>query len=277
MKLESGLYVTATPIGNLKDVTYRAIEIMHGADVIACEDTRHTARLCAAYGVETPRIVYNDHSDEGDREKILGRIAQGGAVCLVSDAGTPAISDPGFKLVRAARSRGLPVFAAPGACAAIAALSICSAPTDAFFFAGFPPASSAARKTLFRKLAPTPATIVFYEGASRVAATLADLAEVFPDRRGSVARELTKRHEDVVEGDFAALSQAAAGARARGEFVILVHPGDGPRDISGLDDFLRAAMATASLKDAAQAAADAFSIPKKQAYDRALAIKGGAA
>ncbi|MEL6363464.1 MAG: 16S rRNA (cytidine(1402)-2'-O)-methyltransferase [Pseudomonadota bacterium] len=275
MPLEPGLYVTATPIGNLKDVTFRALEVLGEADAIACEDTRTTARLLSAHGLKTTLVPYHDHNAEAARPKLLARIAAGEAVALVSDAGTPLISDPGYKLVREARERGFKVVAIPGASALTAALSIAGTPTDRVLFAGFPPARAGARAAFFKELAGVQATLVFYEGPSRLGASLAAMAAAFGDRRAVVARELTKMYEETVGGALSELAARYAEAPPKGEIVVLVEP---PAENAGavdLDAALRAAMAEMSLKDAAAAAAEAAGVPRRTAYARALQLKGG--
>lgn len=275
MPLEPGLYVTATPIGNLKDVTLRALEVLGEADAIACEDTRTTVRLLSAHGLKTPLVPYHDHNAEAARPKLLARIAAGEAVALVSDAGTPLISDPGYKLVREARERGFKVVAIPGASALTAALSIAGTPTDRVLFAGFPPARAGARAAFFKELAGLQATLVFYEGPSRLGASLAAMAAAFGDRRAVVARELTKMYEETVGGALSELAARYAEAPPKGEIVVLVEP---PAENAGavdLDAALRAAMAEMSLKDAAAAAAEAAGVPRRTAYARALQLKGG--
>lgn len=276
LRPEPGLYVTATPIGNLGDLTYRAAAILKGADLILCEDTRQTAKLCAAYGVETPRAPYHEHNAAEVRPGILQKLADGAVICLVSDAGTPLISDPGYKLVREARDAGVSVFPIPGACAAIAALSAAGAPSDRFTFAGFPPAKPGARARLFASLAHVGGTLVFYETAARLAESLAAMAEAFGDRRAAVARELTKLHEEFSEGALSALARRYAEAPPKGEIVVLVHPApEAPAEASDVDAFLRQALAAMSVKEAAAAAADALGVPRREAYARALALKAG--
>lgn len=275
MTLEPGLYVAATPIGNLKDVTYRVIETLKACDRILCEDTRQTAKLCAAYGVLTPRAAYHEHNAASVEAGIIADLVDGAAICLVSDAGTPLISDPGFRLVRAARAAGVRVIPLPGPSAAIAALSASGAPTERFFFAGFPPAKSEARAAFFRSLAGADATLVFYEGPSRLGDSLAAMAAAFGPRRAIVARELTKIYEEFDEGPLSALAGAYSAAPPKGEIVVIVHPPEAaaPPRAEDIDDFLRRALATMSVKDAASAASDALNIPRKAAYERAIALK----
>ncbi|MEZ5893926.1 MAG: 16S rRNA (cytidine(1402)-2'-O)-methyltransferase [Parvularculaceae bacterium] len=274
MRPEPGLYVTATPIGNLADMTFRAVEVMRGADLILCEDTRQTAKLCAAYGIETPRAPYHEHNAAEVRPGILRRLGEGAVICLVSDAGTPLISDPGYKLVREARDLGLKVFPVPGACAAIAALSAAGAPSDRFIFAGFPPTKTGARATMFSGLAHAEGTLVFYEAASRLAESLAAMAEAFGDRPAAVARELTKLHETIREGSLSELASYYGEHQPKGEIVVIVHPRvEVKAEAADIDAFLVEALSVMSVKEAASAAADALGVPRKEAYARALALK----
>lgn len=275
MPLEPGLYVAATPIGNLRDVTYRVVDALKAADRILCEDTRHTAKLCSAYGIETPRVAYTEHNADRVQPEILEALKAGAAICLVSDAGTPLISDPGYRLVRAARSAGVKVFPLPGPSAVIAALSASGAPTERFLFGGFPPAKSEARLAFFRSLAATDATLVFYEGPSRLAESLAAMAQAFGTRGAVVARELTKIHEEFDAGPLASLAQKYAAAEARGEIVVIVEPPERQpaATLDDLDHFIGAALASMSVKEAAAAAADALGVPRKLAYQRALLLK----
>ena len=274
MTLEPGLYVAATPIGNLKDITYRAVETLNTAELILCEDTRQTAKLCAAYGIKTPLKPYHDHNAAAVRPGIIEKLKEGASICLVSDAGTPLISDPGYKLVREARDANIAVFPLPGASAAIAALSAAGAPSDKFLFAGFPPAKEAARKNFLQSLARTDATLVFYESASRLAATLGVMADTFGDRQASVARELTKLHEEIIEGALTELASRYANATPKGEIVIVVHP---PTDVSATEEdleiFLKSALEDMSVKDAATAAAKTLGVAKNRAYQKALSLK----
>lgn len=277
MALEPGLYVAATPIGNLKDVTYRVIEALKEADQILCEDTRQTAKLCAAYGISTPRAAYNEHNAARVQPDIIAALKGGARICLVSDAGTPLISDPGFRLVAAARAADISVFPLPGPSAAIAALSACGLPAERFFFAGFAPSKAEARLSFFKSLARIEATLVFYESPSRLGAALAAMQEAFGDRRAVIARELTKIHETFDSGALSALAEKYQDG-AKGEIVVIVEPpaAAAPASNDDIDRFLADALKSMSVKDAAAAAADAFGVPKKAAYDRALALKASA-
>ncbi|NNE42291.1 MAG: 16S rRNA (cytidine(1402)-2'-O)-methyltransferase [Marinicaulis sp.] len=271
--LEPGLYVTATPIGNLGDITYRAVNIMKSADFILCEDTRQTGKLCSAYSIITPLEPYHDHNAAKVRPRIIERLSEGARVCLVSDAGTPLISDPGYKLVRAARDAGIAVIPAPGPSAIMAALSAAGAPTDQFYFAGFPPAKQTARKKFFAQLSDIPATLVFYETGRRLGDSLTDLLGAFGERRCTIARELTKLYEEFVEGGFAELASIYVESPPKGEIVLVVYP-PGEKKFSQLeiDEFLATALKNSSVKDAANAAAQSLGIARKHAYQRALEL-----
>lgn len=270
-----GLYVVATPIGHLGDITLRALEILAGVDLVVCEDTRVTRKLFDRYGIGTALLAYHDHNAAQARPKILARLAAGAAVALVSDAGTPLISDPGFKLVREAREAGYTVTAAPGASAALTALTIAGLPTDRFFFDGFLPPKHGARSARIAELKALPATLVLYESGPRVADSLADLASGLGPREAAVCRELTKLHEEVRRGDLATLASAYAdGAETRGEFVLVIAPPDeqAAPAAEDIDTMLRAALASQSLKDAVAAVADATGQAKREVYQRALEL-----
>jgi 16S rRNA (cytidine1402-2'-O)-methyltransferase len=274
MPLDPGLYVAATPIGNLKDVTFRVIEALSECDLILCEDTRQTAKLCAAYDIRTERRAYHEHNAERVRPEIIARLQGGARVCLVSDAGTPVISDPGFKLVRAAREAGVAVHPLPGPCAAIAALSAAGLPTDRFLFAGFPPPAVEARRSFFRKFARTPASLVFYETAPRLAESLKDMLAVFGDREAALARELTKMFEEFRKGTLSELVGSSLAEPPKGEIVVIVGPPDEEAaSPSEVDAFLTAALTQMSVKEAAAAVADSFAITRREAYERALRLK----
>jgi 16S rRNA (cytidine1402-2'-O)-methyltransferase len=274
--LAPGLYVAATPIGNLKDITYRVVEALSLADKILCEDTRQTAKLLAAYGVATPMSPYHDHNADRVRPGIVEALKEGARFVLVSDAGTPLISDPGAKLVRAARHAGVPVIPLPGPSAFVAALSAAGAMTGRFLFAGFPPPKTEARRGFFAELAGVKTTLVFYESPQRLGDSLTTMAEVFGPRRAVVARELTKIYEEFVEGPLPDLAARYVAETPKGEIVVIVDPPTEERAAAPaeIDAFLAAAMKTQSLKEAAAAAADAFGIARKEAYARALALKG---
>src|SRR5262245_17018193 len=223
--LAGGLHLVATPIGNLRHITLRALEVLAAADLIACEDTRVTRKLLDHYGITTPLTPYHDHNAAEARPKLMARLEAGATIALVSDAGTPLISDPGYKLVLAAREAGVSVNALPGASAVLTALSVGALPTDRFFFEGFLPAKEGARRSRIAELKRIPATLVLFESGPRIAAALADLAAGLGAREAAVCRELTKLHEEVRSGELAALARDyAEGAETRGEFVVVIGP-----------------------------------------------------
>ena len=274
-RLPAGLYIVATPIGNLRDITLRALEILSAADLVACEDTRVTRKLFDHYGLSAPLMAYHDHNAETARPKILQRLAAGGAVALVSDAGTPLISDPGYRLVREATAAGFSVSAAPGPSSALMALTVAGLPTDRFFFEGFLPAKETARRTRIAELARIPATLVLFESGPRLAATLADLAAGLGAREAAIARELTKLYEEVRRGDLASLAaDYAGGAETRGEIVIVIAP-PAPADqpsAAEIDALLHAALMRTSVKDAVAEVAAATGEPRRAIYARALEL-----
>ena len=275
-ELQAGLHVVSTPIGNLRDITLRALETLAAADVVYCEDTRTSARLLDHYGIASPRKALHEHNERGRIEAILGDLARGGRVALISDAGTPLVSDPGFPLVRAAREAGLPVFAVPGASALLAALAVAGLPTDSFSFEGFPPAKGGARARQFQALAGRSETLVFYESPRRLGATLGALADAFgPDREAAVALELTKRFERLQRGSLGELAAVFADAETRGEAVILV--AGAPEAAAPDADAWHAALADAlerqPLRAAVDEVADLFGLRRKEVYDAALALK----
>jgi len=273
--MPAGLYLVATPIGNLGDISRRALDVLRRADRIACEDTRVTRKLLSAEGIATPMIAYHDHSGAHDRRRLLDAVAGGQAIALVSDAGTPLVSDPGFKLVREAIAEGLPVTALPGPSAPLVALLLSGLPSDRFFFGGFLPAKTAARRTALQPLAGLDASLIFFEGPQRLAASLADMAAVLGNRAAAVARELTKLHEEVRRGSLGDLAAHYAEAGApKGEIVIVVGPPAAAEAGAGfdLDAALRDALAHASLRDAAATVAAASGLPRRQVYARALEL-----
>jgi 16S rRNA (cytidine1402-2'-O)-methyltransferase len=274
-KAEGGLYLVATPIGNLGDISLRALELLAGADVIACEDTRVTRKLTERYGIKTPLTPYHEHNAGEARPKILVRLAQGQAVALVSDAGTPLISDPGYKLVRDTAEAGYTITALPGASAVLGALGVAGLPTDRFFFEGFLPAKQAGRQKRIAELSGIPATLVLFESGPRLTAALADLAAGLGPRMAAICRELTKLHEEVRRGDLATLAQDySAGAETRGEIVIVVAPpADDDGSVDDLDDMLRRALARVSVKDAVGEVALATGRSRRDVYQRALEIE----
>jgi 16S rRNA (cytidine1402-2'-O)-methyltransferase len=227
------LFVVSTPIGNLEDITFRAIRILKEVDLIACEDTRHTQKLLNHYGIKNKTISYHEHNERERAIQLIETIKEGSNVAVVSDAGTPGISDPGFRLVQLAWSNGVRVVSVPGPTAAVSALVASGIPADEFFFAGFLPARSSARRTRLSQLSNVPATLVFYEAPHRVQQSLKDMREVLGERKAVVARELTKIHEELLRGKLSELAdQFNSRAEPRGEFVIVVdrHVLDEPSD-----------------------------------------------
>lgn len=273
--LAPGLYIVATPIGNLGDVTRRAAEVLATCDVVACEDTRVTGKLLNYLGIRKPMRRYDDHADVSAREWLLAEMVEK-AVVLVSDAGTPLISDPGYRLVRAARARGIAVTSLPGPSAAIVALTLAGLPTDRFLFAGFLPSKVKAREDVLRELAAVPATLVFYETGPRLVAALEALGEVLPGREVAVARELTKLHEECRTGSVAELAAHYTEHPARGEIVLLAGPPPAPEapEEADVDALLRTALAELPPSKAAAQVARAHGLDRKALYARAMALKG---
>lgn len=270
-----GLYLVATPIGNMGDITYRAVEVLGVADVVACEDTRVTGKLMTRLGLDRPMMPYHEHNAERARPELIERLKQGQIVALVSDAGTPLISDPGYRLVKACVAEGLTVTALPGASAVITALQLSGLPNDRFLFAGFLPTKAAARRKALREVAKVPATIMFYESPNRLGESLADMAAILGAREAAVARELTKLHEEVARGDLFALANRYADNPPKGEVVVVVAPPSDslPPDEEELDQRLRAAVdAGASIKDAAALIAAETGFPRRDIYARALRL-----
>lgn len=271
--LSPGLYVIATPIGNLGDITYRAADMLARASVVACEDTRQTAKLLRHLGLKVPLVAYHDHNAEQMRPQLLARAATE-AVALVSDAGTPLISDPGFKLVREARALGLAVTTAPGACSVIAALTLAGLPTDTFYFGGFLPTKVAARKVAVAALATIPATLVLFESAPRLVALLKALADGLGDREARVAREISKLYEEVCGGRLTELAAQYMHVPARGEIVVVIGPPESDHKAESLDvdALLDNALKQMSLKAAVAEVTAATGLPRKQIYARALSL-----
>src|ERR1041385_379162 len=271
-----GLYLVATPIGNLGDITLRALETLAGVDIIACEDTRITRRLTERYGISAQLASYHEHNAATARPKILERLAQGAAIALVSDAGTPLISDPGFKLVREVASAGFSVIALPGPSSVLVALAVAALPTDRFFFEGFLPPKQTARRARLAELARIDATLVLFESGNRVQDTLRDLADMMGgDRRAAICRELTKLHEEVRRAPLAELAQLADALETRGEFVLVIGPPSaGARVMSqgDLDELLRSALKRDSVKDAVAQAVEASGRLRREIYARALEL-----
>ena len=270
----------STPIGNLADLTSRAAACLAAADLVLCEDTRVTAKLLSALGVSAKTEALHDHNEQSRTPSLLDMLERGSLIALVSDAGTPLVSDPGYRLVRAAIARGIPVIAIPGANAALTALTVSGLPPHPFLFMGFAPPRRAARLAAFKTLyaaeqAGLSVTSIWYEAPHRLADMLADLASVFSDARaGVVARELTKRFEEVRRGTIGELHALFTAVAARGEITVLVGPGEPSRaSKSALDDNLAAALRDHSVRDAASMVAEATNLPKREVYARALQLQ----
>ena len=277
-KPRPGLYLTATPIGNAADITLRALEVLRSADAIACEDSRVTAKLLARHGIRTPLLLYHEHNAARVRPMILHRLERGQVIALVSDAGTPLISDPGYKLVRAAIEAAIPVTTVPGPSAALAALTISGLPTHRFLFAGFLAPRAAARRRALGELAAVEATLVFMESPRRLAAALADMVAMLGERPAAVARELTKRFEEVRRASLSELADYyAREGPPKGEVVIVVAPPQArAADEAEVDAMLRQALETMGTREAAATVAAAARLPRRRLYARALAMRKGA-
>ena len=278
----AGLHLVATPIGNLGDITLRALQTLAGVDLIACEDTRITRRLTERYGITAELTPYHEHNAATARPRLLQRLAQGASIALVSDAGTPLISDPGFKLVREACAAGHAVMALPGPSSVLTALSVAALPTDRFFFEGFLPAKETARRARLAELARIDATLVIFESGSRVQDALRDLAKTMGRREAAICRELTKLHEEVTRAPLVELADQADELETRGEFVLVIAPPAADTQVlttEALDDLLRAQLAAGSVKDAVAHAVELSGRPRREVYARALELaknlKGG--
>jgi 16S rRNA (cytidine1402-2'-O)-methyltransferase len=272
-RLAPGLYVVATPIGNLADVSLRALAVLARAEHILCEDTRHSQKLLTAFGIQGKLTAYHDHNAASQRPRVLEWLAAGSSVALISDAGTPLIADPGYKLVRAARDANHAIYSVPGPSAAIAALSISGLPTDAFHFAGFLPPKQAARRKRLEELSAIPGTLVVYETAPRLAAALADLGETMSGRAVVIAREITKQFEEVIAGVLP-LDLEGEGRNLKGEFVLLIAP---PPEDQISESAIRTALADAlgrvSLRDAVDEVTRTLRVPRRVVYSLALALQ----
>jgi 16S rRNA (cytidine1402-2'-O)-methyltransferase len=270
-----GLHLVATPIGNLGDITLRALETLAGVDIIACEDTRITHRLTERYGIAATLKPYHEHNAAVARPRILEKLAQGGSIALVSDAGTPLISDPGFKLVREACAAGHAVTALPGPSSVLAALALAALPTDRFYFDGFLPSKQGARRARIAELARIDATLVLFESGNRVEDSLRDLADAMGSREAAICRELTKLHEEVRRGPLSTLADAANGLETRGEFVLCIGPPAADAELmtsDDLDELLRNTLQQNSLKDAVAHAVELSGRPRREIYARALEL-----
>ena len=272
-----GLHLVATPIGNLGDITLRALETLAGVDIIACEDTRMTRRLTERYAIAGVLKPYHEHNAAAARPKILERLEQGASIALVSDAGTPLISDPGFKLVREVCAAGQPVIALPGPSSVLAALSVAALPTDRFFFEGFLPAKETARRSRLAELARIDATLVMFESGNRIRDSLRDLANVIGNRDAAICRELTKLHEDIRRAPLSDLAESAETLETRGEFVLVVGPPPadaGVMSAGDVDELLLASLKESSVKDAVARAVELSGRPRREVYARALDLAG---
>jgi 16S rRNA (cytidine1402-2'-O)-methyltransferase len=270
-----GLYVVATPIGNLGDITLRALETLAGVDIIACEDTRITRRLTERYGITAVLKPYHEHNAALARPKILERLSQGASIALVSDAGTPLISDPGFKLVREVSAAGHRVIALPGPSSVLNALSVAALPTDRFFFEGFLPPKGTARRARISELSRIDATLVLFESGTRVQDSLRDLAEAMGMRLAAICREMTKLHEEVRRAPVAELARSADTLETRGEFVLVIAPPAADAQTmtkEAVDELLRSSLQRHSVKDAVAHAVELSGRPRREIYARALEL-----
>ena len=269
-----GLVIVATPIGNASDISLRALAVLKNADAILCEDTRVSMKLLTRHGIRRPLIAYHEHNAERVRPKILGRLRRGESLALISDAGTPLVSDPGYKLVQAVIADALPLTALPGPSAVLAALVLSGLPPDRFYFAGFLPVRATQRRHALAELAAIPGTLILYEAANRLPAALADMLAVLGPRPAAVARELTKLFEEVRRGDLAGLAAHYAAGPPRGEVVVVIGPplAEKPVDTGALDQALAKALASMSLRDAVSRIAATTGEPRRTVYLRALAL-----
>ncbi len=272
--LAPGLYLVSTPIGNLSDISVRALFTLASADIALCEDTRHSRKLLSAYGIQRKLEAYHDFSGEKERARILDTLGQGKTVALISDAGTPLIADPGFKLARSAIAGGFSVFAIPGPSAMLAALVTSGLPSDRFYFGGFLPAKDGARREELEAVRAVPGTLVFYESGGRLKGALEAITAAFPDRSVAVARELTKLYEAVSRGSAEELLTEVRDSEPLGEFVILIGPGEAkPAASEDIEKALRNAMQGASLKEAVEEVAKGLGVGRKIVYNLALKLR----
>lgn len=276
-QLAPGLYIVSTPIGNLRDITLRALDVLADVDEVLAEDTRNARKLMTAHGIGTKLTAYHDHNGAARRPELLKRLADGERLALISDAGTPLVSDPGWKLVREAIDAEVQITPVPGASAMLAGLVVSGLPSDRFLFGGFLPPKSGARQKALSELAAVPATMIFYESASRLVSCLDDMSAVLGEgRQATVTRELTKLFEESKRGTLTKLADYYCKAGPpKGEIVILVGPPDtrSAPSSDAIDDALRHELATASTKSAANIVAEHFGLPKRDVYQRALTLK----
>jgi 16S rRNA (cytidine1402-2'-O)-methyltransferase len=275
--LQPGLYLVATPIGNLGDISLRALSVLARADLIAAEDTRHSKKLLSHFGLRGALTPYHEHNAEKERPRLIARLRAGQSVALISDAGTPLISDPGYKLVREALDQGLTVTSIPGPSAALAALTTSGLPTDTFLFAGFLPAKSGARRGRLEELKDVPATLVMFETAPRLAKCLADMADLLGAREAAICKELTKLHESVIRGRLDQLAgEMAAADTLKGEFVVVVAPpavdADEPSDAM-IQQQLEKALKLESFRDAVRSVAEVLNVSRARVYELGLKLK----
>lgn len=275
--LTRGLYLVATPIGHLGDMTLRALTTLAAVDSILCEDTRHSLKLLSHYGIDRPLLPYHEHNADAVRPRILANLAKGARLALISDAGTPLVSDPGYKLVRSALEAGHAVTALPGASAVLAALTVSGLPTDSFHFAGFLPPRSGARRNRLQALAQVPGTVILFEAPTRVADTLADIAAVLPGRHVCLARELTKLHETLRRGPPLEVAAAFEADGAKGECVLLLAPASrlATVDDEMIIETLVPLLAQGPLSEAVRTVSTSLTVPRSRVYDLALTLKKG--
>jgi 16S rRNA (cytidine1402-2'-O)-methyltransferase len=277
VSLKAGLYLVPTPIGNLRDMTFRALDVLAAADLIVCEDTRVTGKLLKAFGLKKPMRVYNDHATEKDRNHVIKVIEEGESVAMVSDAGTPMISDPGYKLVREVVAQGLEVTALPGANAVLPALQLSGLPCDAFSFIGFLPARSGPRKALLEKWQDRPGTLICYETGPRIEESLKDIKKVLGDRPAAMAREMTKLYEETRRGKLSTiLASIEEGGQPKGEIVLIIgeNKTESAASAATIEGQLKEALKQLSVRDAAEMVATATGKPKKAIYMLALKLSG---
>ena len=272
--VEPGLYIAATPIGNLGDITLRVLETLANCDVIACEDTRVTAKLLRHYGIGTKTVVYHEHNASTVGPKLLGKVQAGKSVVLVTDAGTPIVSDPGFRLVEEARTRDVSVIALPGATAPVTALVASGLPADTWLFGGFLPSKQGARQKRLEKFKHVPATLIFFESPNRTVKALSDMAMVLGgERQGAVARELTKLHEEIVTGTLEELYIKLSDRNLKGEVVLLVAPSDEATTSENVEDLLAELLKSMPVREAAAEAVSLTGMSKRDLYQLALKIR----
>ncbi len=267
---EPGLYIVSTPIGNLSDISIRALKTLAGSDIIACEDTRNTGKLLKHFGIDTPMISYHEHNADRAGPKLVSILQGNGSVTLVSDAGTPLISDPGYRLVAKARQENIPVIPIPGASALLAGLVASGLQTDSFLFAGFLPSRKVARQKRLAELKDVPATLILFESPNRLQASIADMISIFGgERNGAICRELTKLHEEILDGSLLELAAAYENRNIRGEIVIVIGASE-KQDIIDIDDLLRELLETMTVSRAAAEAAKLTGKTKRELYQRSL-------